>query len=272
MSLDAIFNEAGLKWNLTLVILTTALLAARILPIIIFSPFLGGEILQTEVKLGLALGLAIVLFPAVSAQMQGIPLSTVPFIGLMLKEVFVGICLAFVVDMVFDAARSAGHLLDTAAGANMAQVMVPQIQQQATIFSVLQYQLAITFFLLLNGHHVVINALADSFVALPLDRYPALHTGTWPFFELITRVFGDMLTIAMALAAPGLLGTFLTDLALGMINRVAPQIQVFFISMSIKPAVAALMILLTAAITLDRLNLEFQHMLARLSETLRLLS
>src|SRR5262249_13023726 len=157
---------------LTVVILTAALMTARILPIVIFSPFLGGEVLPTEIKLGLSLGLAIVLFPAVSAQMHDVPLSTWPFVVLLVKEVFIGISMAFVVDMIFDAARSAGHLLDTASGANMAQVMVPQIQQQATIFSVLQYQMTITFFLMLNGHQVVISTLADSFIALPLDKFP----------------------------------------------------------------------------------------------------
>lgn len=272
MNLQDLFAQAGVQVNLTLVILTGALLAARVLPIILFSPFLGGEVLPTEVRVGLAITLAVVLFPAVSDRMSEIPLAAIPFIGLMLKEVFIGVSLAFIVDMVFDAARSAGHLLDTASGASMAQVMVPQLQQQATIFSVLKYQLAITFFLILDGHHVVINALANSLLSLPLDKYPALTQGAWPFFGLVLRVFGDMLAVAIALTAPGLLATFLTDLALGMINRVAPQIQVFFISMSIKPLVAAVIFLLTVQMVLERLQVEFRVMLQRVNEAISLLS
>ena len=271
MSIAEMFRQAGLDFNPTLVIFTAALLAARVLPIIIFSPFLGGEVLPTEIKIGLTVLLTIVLFPVVSGRIEHIPTSTLPFVGLMLKEVFIGIALAFVVDLVFDAARSAGHLLDTAAGANMAQLMVPQLQTQATIFSVLYYQVTVVFFLMLNGHHVVINALADSFITLPLDTFPRFHEGAWPFFNLILRVFGDMLAIGVALSAPGLLATFLTDLALGFINRVAPQIQVYFISMSIKPMVAAFMVLVSAHLILERVQREFQGMLARLNEAFRLL-
>jgi flagellar biosynthetic protein FliR len=272
MNVADLFGDQAGKINLTLVILTAALLAARTLPLIIWSPFLGGEVLPTEIRIGLAATLVLVLFPGVVDRIQHIPLSAVPFILLMMKEVFIGLSIAFIVDMVFDAARTAGHLLDTAAGANMAQVMVPQLQQQTTIFSVLHYQLAIAFFLILNGHHVVIRALAESIQTIPLDTFPPMGAGPWPYFELITRVFADMLKISMALSAPGLIATFLTDLALGMINRVAPQIQVYFISMSIKPVVAALLVFITAERMMDRFHVEFEVMLQRMTEALRLLT
>ena len=266
-----LFNPHGGQFNLTPVIFTAALLAARVLPLIIFSPFLGGELLPTEIKIGLSGLMVVVLFPAVAGQVSHVPTSVFPFAALLCKEVFIGLCLSYIVDMVFDAARSAGGLIDTAAGANMAQLQVPQIQQQATIFSALQYQLVVTMFLLLNGHHVIITALAESFVSLPVDKFPPMSQGSWPFFDLILHVFGDLLKISLALSAPGVLAAFVTDLGLGMINRVAPQIQVFFISMAVKPMVGALMLLLTLHLTLDRMLVELRIMLANVNHALQLL-
>src|SRR5258708_1080889 len=109
----------------------------------------------------------------------------------------------------------------------------------------------------MNGHHLVIGAIADSVVAIPLESFPKFSLGLWPFFDLVARVFSDMMRISMALAAPVLLAAFLTDLALGMINRVAPQVQVFFVSMQIKPAVGVLIVFVSIHLIMTRVVSEY---------------
>lgn len=271
--IDQVFQELGVRTNMTLVILTVALLMARVLPIVILSPVFGGEIIPTEIKIGIGVTLSLVLFPAVSERITEIPFQALPFVLLMLKELFLGIALAFVVNTVFEAAQMAGGLVDFLSGMNMAQVYVPQRQQNVTIFSDLKFQLAIVLFLTLNGHHIVIETLADSLLTLPLDKYPSFAAeGRWAFFELMIRLFGDLLRIALLLSAPAFLATFLTDLALGFINRVAPQVQVFFMSMSIKPLVAAIMVMVTLHVLVDRLHVEFGAMLRTLKDAIRLLA
>lgn len=272
MSLVDVLQEVGLKSNVSVAIFTMALLACRILPVIVLSPFLGGEVVPAQVKIGLGVMLAAVMLPAVQDQMAAVPTHALPFIALMLKEIFIGLAIAFVVSMVFEAAQMAGHVIDTTGGAAMAQVMVPQIGQQVTLFSSLKLQLAVVIFLTLNGHHMVIAALTDSFLLIPLDQMPAFSRGSYPFFEAILRVFGELMKVALLLAAPALLAAFLTDLALGMVNRVAPQVQVFFISMSIKPVVSVLIVMVALHLFVDRLNLEFSRMLQLLRETITLMA
>ncbi len=272
MTLDQIFARFGVQSNLTLVILTGALLLARLLPVIFFSPVIGGDLVTNEVKIGVGLTMAIVIFPAVEPQMTTLPIQTFPYIGLLVKEVFIGMALSFVLSMVFEAAQLAGALMDMFSGANMAQMMVPHIQQNVTLYSSLHVQLAIVLFLTLDGHHLVLNAVAESFLSLPVDRFPTFSQGVWPFFELILRVFGDMLRIGLTIAAPVLVATFLTDLALGLVNRVAPQIQVFFISMSAKPVITALVVIVSIRLILDRIHLDFADMLRRFTAALRLLT
>ena len=265
-------QELGVKVDLTVILFTIALLMGRILPVIIFSPFIGGEVVPSEVKIGLGVMLGMVLFPELTARLSFIPTAPVPFLMLLLKEVFIGLSLSFVVSMVFEAAQLGGAVIDTLAGTNMVQVHVPQFQTQVSIFSSLNLQVAVVLFLTLNGHHLVIAAFAESLRQLPLDQFPHFGHGMWPFFELIIRVFADMVRVGLQLAAPVFISSFLADLALGMINRVAPQLQVFFIAMQIKPLAAVLMTFVALHLILERIEAESGRMLRLLTEAIRLLA
>lgn len=264
--------ELGIQVDFSHVLLGFALLLARVMPVIILTPFLGGETVPNEVRIGLGLMIGLVLFPAITGQIQNVPISAVLFVALMLKELFMGLTMAFTVGLVFDAANVAGNMVDTMSGTNMAQVMVPQLQQQVSLFSNLQLQLTTVVFLTLGGHHLIIQTFGESLALVPLDQYPRFSAGSWAFFDTILRMFGDLLRIGIALASPVLLATFLTDLALGMINRVAPQVQVYFVSMQIKPAVTILIMFTSMHLILDRLVGEFGTMFVWLRTALRLLS
>jgi flagellar biosynthetic protein FliR len=272
MNISEVLARATQQANLSLVIFTVGLLMCRIMPVLVFSPFLGGEVVPTEVKMGVGITLSIVLFPLVADRMGAIPITALPFIALMLKEIFIGVTLSFIINVVFDAARVAGTFADTMAGSNNAQLYVPQLGQQVSLFSSLKVQLAVVLFLTLDGHHIVIQTLGDSFVAIPLDSFPKFSGGFWSFFDLMIRTFSDLLAISLALSAPIVLATFLTDLALGAINRVAPQLQVFFISMAIKPLVSVVIGALAIQLIIERFQHEFIHMLEMLRHALKLLT
>jgi flagellar biosynthetic protein FliR len=258
--------------NIQLIIFAVGLIMCRILPVLIFSPFLGGEIIPTEVKMGVGVTLSIVMFPLVAQRMGAIPSQPLPYIALLLKEIFIGMSLAFIISSIFDAARVAGNLADTMMGSNNAQLYVPQLGQQVTLYSNLKVQLSVVLFLTLNGHHIVIEALADSFIAVPLDGFPRFSSGFWPFFDVAIRVFADLLKVSLILSAPVVLATFLTDLGMGAINRVASNLQVFFIAMAIKPMVAAIITAIALQMILERFQDEFASMLAILKHAIRLLS
>jgi flagellar biosynthetic protein FliR len=95
--------------------------------------------------------------------------------------------------------------------------------------------------------------------------------GSWPFFELVMRAFGDLMRVAVAISAPVMIAAFLTDLALGMINRVASQIQIFFISQQIKPGVTVLIVFTAMHAIMERFAKEFAGMFLILRRALVLL-
>ncbi|MDQ3263127.1 MAG: flagellar biosynthetic protein FliR [Myxococcota bacterium] len=269
--IEEVFARLGFQTSVSVLIMTGALVAARVIPTIAFSPWMGGESVPTEVKVGLGLMLTIVLFPAVSERISEVPTGPLPFLLTLLKEVFIGVSLAFIISMVFDAARVAGHMVDVMTGAQQAQMQVPMLGQQGSIWSGFQLMLTVTLFLTMNGHHWVINILGDSLVLLPVDQFPRFSHGIWGFFELIMRVFGDLMRLGIALAAPGLLAAFLVDLSMGMVNKVAPQVQVFFMAMSLKPIVGALVMFVTLYEILSRIGGEFTFMLKLMQDAVRLL-
>jgi len=266
--MEQILEQLGVGVNFTSVLLVWALLMGRVMPLIILAPFIGGDVVPSQVKLGIGISLSIIIYPLVAD--TRVPLGSISFVLLLLKEVFIGLAIAFASSLAFDAARAAGTFVDTVSGANMATVHVPQLGQQATLFASFKFQLTVVVFLLLNGHHVVLQALFHSFEVIPLNTWPRFSHGFWPLFELMIRMSAELIIVAVALAAPAAIATFIVDMSLGLINRIAPQIQVFFISMSIKPMVVTLMTALALLVILERMGGLFEHLLARVHEVVRL--
>jgi flagellar biosynthetic protein FliR len=269
--LEQIFADLGYKTSLSLTIIAVALIACRVLPLCFMSPFLGGDQIDPQIKIGIGVLLSILMFPAVEPRIHELPVNALFVVLLIMKEVFIGMTLAFIVSFTFEAAKIAGNLVDVMSGAQMAQVMAPMIQQQATLYSTYKMMVATALFLTLNGHHLVIETLAESVMAIPLDQFPRFSRGMFGYWDTHIRIFGDMLRIGIILSGPGMIATFLTDLAMGMINRVATQLQVFFVAMAIKPLMAAAMTFMVIYMILDRMRLEFGHMLALLQDAVRML-
>lgn len=272
MNIQEAVAQALQQANISHAIFAGGLLMCRIMPVIVLSPFLGGEVVPVEVKLGTGLMLTLVLFPAVSDRIGAIPTSALPYIALMLKEIFLGVTLATIISSVFEAARFAGQFADNMAGMNNGQLYVPQVAQQVTVFGSLKLQISIVLFLTLNGHHLVIQGLADSLAIVPLDGFPRFSGGSWAYFDLILRVSGELFVVALSLCAPLMLASFATDIGLGMINRMASNVQVFFMAMSIKPLASAALLFFSIAMLMNRLSDEYVRMLEYLRYALRLLA
>lgn len=264
-----LFQQFNLH-NLSPKLAICALIMARIMPIVILAPYIGGKTVPGQVKMGIGVVFTIVIFPFVSN--VSVSTDSVIFVVLMLKEVFIGATIATISAFAFDAARAAGTYLDTASGTAQAQIFVPQIEQRVSIFADLNFQLCVLFFLALNGHHLIIEALFLSFQTLPIEGWPRFSHGMWPVFETIIRVGADIFIVAVSLAAPAAIAAFMTDVSLGLINKVAPQVQVFFISMSIKPTVVCVLSLCALTVFYEKLQQLFHIMISQVKHVVFLFS
>ncbi len=232
------------------------LLVARFVAFINIVPFFGGQSVPTQVKVATATALVLITYPSVISEipMDGTPLGFGPvgFIALVAKEVFVGFTLGFVASVVFQAVTVAGRIIDFQRGSSMGELLAPQVQQQVSQLGQFKIQLAIVVFLAIGAHRFFISALVRSFEFIPATKFPQIEAGWTPAAEFIAVLTASVFSIGIQLAVPAVLALLLTDLFFGLINRVAPQANVFFLSLPVKMAMGIFVVALSIQIIVSR--------------------
>lgn len=237
---------------------------ARLVSFFSIVPFFGGAAVPARVKVATAMALVIILYPAIAASVpenQSLGFGPLGFIGLLAKEVFVGFTLGFIASLVFEAVQVAGRIVDFQRGSTMGELYAPQIQSRVSELGQFKLQLAIVLFIAIGAHRFFIGAMLRSFEYIPALTYPKLSpvaaSGVSPSIELIAQLTAAVLNIGLQLAAPALIALLLTDLFFGIINRVAPQVNVFFLSMPVKMLVGVIIILLALPVLASRMTYFF---------------
>lgn len=234
-----------------------ALLAARLTPIVALTPVFGGDATPRRLRFGIVVMLALVLLPLAMVQHVGGGAPGPRFTGLLLKEAFVGLTIALLILVIFEAFSSFGALVDSARGATFANVLDPLTQHQQSVLGVFFRQLAVVLFIGSGGYRLLIETLGDSVAKFPLfDSAPASLTGA-PAIDTMLTVTTGMLEVALRLAAPVLVVMVLLDVALGIVNRLAPQMQVYFFGLTLKGSVGLLVVFAGLALTFDTVLAQF---------------
>src|SRR5690554_3397434 len=217
------FEPAQLQQFLFVLMRVTAMLMAL--------PLFGGPGVPVHLKVGLGALTALLLLPVVD------PAPAVAHLGDLLviiaQEVFVGLSMGFVVALMFFALQVAGHLMDMPIGFGMVNVLDPHFGGQIPILGQFYNALATLIFFTINGHHGLLRALAASYNVIPLGG-AAWHGG---LVAVIVQAVGGMFALGVRIAAPVIAAAFLTDVALGIVSRAVPQINVFITGYPIKIAV-----------------------------------
>jgi flagellar biosynthetic protein FliR len=219
------------------------LLAARSLPLIMMAPFLAGQAVPQEVRVSFTILFVVVLWPLVDAHaLSMIPVDVLLYIGLLLKEFGIGFVIGYASSTFFATMETAGRFIDTARGAAMAEILVPNSKQRATAVGSFYNQLLLVIFLSIGGHRIFLNTFFESFLLIPIYEYPEHHHIAWPMVEHVLMMSSNIVKVALILSAPAAVATFVTDLVFGILNRVSPQLNAYFLAMPVK-ALAALMLM-----------------------------
>ena len=268
-----LLDTAAFRASVDQAILLGALVSARVLPIVQLVPYLGGQAMPQQVKLGLTLALTVLVYPMVVSidTLGGLPTGALAIALLLAKELAVGLLLGFVAILVFEAVRMAGQLVDTARGQTMAQAMVPQLKTQASVSATLLYQLSIVVFLFAGGHRVFLATLVRSFSRIPPQSLPAFGAALPDVAFVTMRLFADSIALGVLLAFPVIAAVFVTDLTLALINKAAPQINVFFLGMPLKALLGVAVLMLAIDVILSRFLVDAFGGLAQLDVLLQIL-
>ena len=246
---------------------------ARLVSFFSIVPFFGGAAVPARVKVATAMSLVVILYPALEASVpanQTLGFGPVGFIALLAKEVLVGFTLGFIASLIFEAVQVAGRIVDFQRGSTMGELYAPQIQSQVSELGQFKLQLAIVLFIAIGAHRYFIGALLQSYDFIPALGFPNFGAGWSPAAELIVKMTASVLSIGLQLAAPALVALLLTDLFFGIINRVAPQVNVFFLSMPVKMLVGIIAILIVLPMLAMRMEFFFGEALKAFEYAIRL--
>lgn len=255
-------------------ILLAALVSARLLPIVQLAPFLGGKAVPQQVKMALALALALLVYPAVwlSGAADHLPSAPTEIVALILKEVMVGFVIGFVVALVFDAVRTAGQIIDNSAGITQATSLAPQITDRVSLTANLLFQLTVVIFFISGGHRVFLTTLAHSFERIPPQTM--LNTGETltALADATVRLGADTIMLSVLLSFPVVAAVLLANLFLALVNKSAPQVNVFFLGMPIKAMLGVIIVMLGINMILERFMLAVVSNFESLSKIIEIMS
>ncbi|RME73158.1 MAG: type III secretion protein [Planctomycetota bacterium] len=243
--MEELLRRLGLDLELPAMLRLFVLVMARMAGAALPLPFFGGQLVPARIRFGIPLFLALFLYPFVTA---GIAYADVPplglyYVGLIAKELFTGFCMGFLASVPFHAVTIGGAFIDTQRGTTFASVIAPMTGGSTSLLGSMLNLYFIVLFLALGGAHMVVEAVGLSYRVVPLLGFPELlDPGRSGYVELLLRHTNDMFRIGVQLAGPVVVALFLIDMTLGIVNRAAPNIQVFFLGMGLK-AVGGLIVL-----------------------------
>jgi flagellar biosynthetic protein FliR len=249
------------------------LIFARTMMMVTLSPIFGGKTVLQQVKVGIAAILSVAFFPLLYPVMQGkIPVQGMAFWGLLGKEMAIGALIGFATAWTFTAFESSGHLLDVQRGTAQASVLVPQLDIQGPIFANLQAQLGIVLFFTLNLHHLFLNGYYQSFDLIPVNQYPNVSNDFYVLSTQLMVMTGKVFIICFQVSAPVLIALFMVDVVLGVMNRLAPAVNVTFLGQPVKAAVGIIMFLFAFSYMLRFMAKLFIQMIGDVKLVIKILS
>lgn len=209
-------------------IATFLLVLARVGGIFTSGPIFGNPNVAPMARIAIALSLAFIFFPMAHYDASHLELFT--FVLVIVKEALVGLVMGFVASLMFLAVQMAGAFVDLQIGFGFANVVDPMQKEHNAVLGQLQNMAATLLFLAINGHHLMVRGLADSFSVLPLGTMSFAPSAAGGMIHAFAVIF----LAALKIGAPVVGAIFLTDVSLGILARTVPQLNVFVVGLPAK--------------------------------------
>lgn len=205
---------------------------ARILALIASSPILGNKQIPIRIKVGLAMLITFLVAPNIYTPTHIDPASAQGLL-ILVQQMMAGLAMGFAMRLIFTAVEMAGDLAGMQMGLGFASFYDPVNASYTPVIAQFLGVIAALAFLSLNGHLYMLSALADSFQAFPISATLPSATAFRTLAEWGTTIFTHALQLAMPLIA----ALMITNLALGILTRSAPQLNIFAVGFPVTLAV-----------------------------------
>jgi flagellar biosynthetic protein FliR len=204
--------------------------------IFLTAPVFSSKNINVMVKAAWILLISFLIFPVVDFKPETLPAAGVLLVIAVVREALVGISIGMGAALILSGIQMAGQVADIQMGLGMANVIDPMTNTQVSVMGQYYYMIASLVFLTADGHHMLIRAIVDSFSVVPLGH---VHF-TAALGTKMMNLFSQMFFIAFRVGAPIVGALFITNMALGVVARTVPQMNVFIVGMPLNLAVGFL--------------------------------
>jgi len=218
----------------------------RVSAIVVMLPILGDRSTPVRIKAGLSLLIALLVMPFVEKPTGAA--EDIFSLGLKMGgELLIGVILGFAGRLLFEGIQMAGQLVGFQMGFSIVNIIDPITSTQVSITAEFQYLLAGLLFLAVDGHHLLIQAVSESYTFVPVLGF---HM-TGALMQSIVDLTRGMFVVAMKISAPIIVALVFANIGLGLVARTVPQINIFVVGFPLQIAIGLIGIGLTAPVFMN---------------------
>ncbi|AIF43746.1 flagellar biosynthetic protein FliR [Virgibacillus sp. SK37] len=241
------------------------LILVRVSAFFVTLPLFSYRTIPGPFKIGFSFFLSLIIYYTVDVSVIEIDGT---YILLVVKEAMVGLLVGLIAYILLSAIQIAGGFIDFQMGFAIANVVDPQTGAQSPLMGQYFYIIALLFLLSVNGHHLLIDGIYNSYQFIPIDAYIPFQNGSIADFVIDT--FNKMFLIAFQMAIPIVGCLFLVDVALGIIARTVPQLNVFVVGLPLKILVSFMAIFVFLSLYVSLINRLFESMFQVMRQLMQL--
>lgn len=241
-------------------IIAFMLVLCRLGGMLVSAPLFNMRNVPAQVKIGLAVATAIILFPLHSAHLV-VPKDLIQFSLMAIQESIVGLILGFVANLIFMGLQIAGEYISMQMGLSTANILDPVTQTQSAMIGQFFFYLGGLLFLNLNIHHGLLLGIDRSFDWVPLGHFIGEGKLTGGLMtERLIKLTSDMFIVALMVGVP-LMGILLIlEVAVGFVAKVMPQMNAFMVAIPLKVALGLVLIIVCMPYLSMTLGDQYAHL------------
>jgi flagellar biosynthetic protein FliR len=209
---------------------TYMLVLLRVSIFLLMFPIFSSAVFPATLKMGLAMVISLLFYSVVPVDLTRFPLDAISTGLLILAEAMVGLTLGLCLRIFFGSVQLAGQVIGFQMGFAMINVVDPQSGANVSIMDQLGYWVCVVVFLMLNGHHIIISALINSFELVPVGVFMMQKILMVKLLDLA----GGLFLLAIKIGAPVIAALFFVSVGFGLVSKFAPQMNVMIVAFPLK--------------------------------------
>ncbi|MCP4721209.1 MAG: flagellar biosynthetic protein FliR [Desulfobacteraceae bacterium] len=220
---------------------TYMLVLLRVSIFLFMFPVFSSKVFPATLKIGFAMVMSLLFYSVVPVDLTRFPLDVISTGILILMELMVGLSLGLCLRIFFGSVQLAGQVIGFQMGFAMINVVDPQSGANVSIMDQLGYWVCVVIFLILNGHHIIVSALINSFELVPVGEFMMQKV----LLVKILDLAGALFLVAIKIGAPVMAALFFVSVGFGLVSKFAPQMNVMIVAFPLKIVVGLFLFGLT---------------------------